>query len=267
MTQEEIIHKIEGLRQIKPSKEWVFLTKNSIIGNEGKTTFSPEKSRSFFNGLVNLLMGLKGYRVAYALAALLFALAGAGGLVNLYSMTNNEGIVGLSAVQEAARNDIELLKAKSQNLTEIAKDSQNKEDVDLAVKEVEEITKGLIAKLKKEPNLAREVAQGIVEDADKGRTYLEISGSEELKEISDVLYKTIVEQMIKDMEGAVLTESQQESLSAAKEMYNNGNYAKAMESILLIGGSAENDGESGSEEGGGNDNIDNNKEEEINEKN
>lgn len=254
MTQEELIHKIEGLRRIKPGKEWVFLTKNRIIGNEGKAVFSPEKNGNPFNEFVNLLTGLKKYRVAYVLAALLFIMAGAGGLVNLHSGTNNEGIAGLSAAQEAVRNDIELLKVKSQNLTEITKDSQKKENIDLAVKEVEEITRGLIARLKKEPNLARGVALDIVKDADKGGTYLEISGSEGLKETSDVLYKTIVEQMIKDVKGAVLTESQQESLSAAKEMYNSGNYAKAMESILLIGESAENDGESGSEEGGGDDN-------------
>lgn len=266
MTQEELTHKIEGLRQIKPRKEWVFLTKNSIIGNEEKAVFSPGKNGNLFNEFVNLLTGLKKYRVAYALAALLFILAGAGGLVSLHSGTNNEGVAGLSAAQEAVRNDIELLKVKSQNLTEITKDSQKKEDIDLAVKEVEEITKGLIARLKKEPNLAREVALDIVKDTDKGRTYLEISGSEKLKETSDVLYKTIVEQMIKDMEGIVLTESQQESLNAAKEIYDSGDYAKAMEGILLIGGSTGNDGESGSEDNSGNNNVDNNKEE-INEKN
>jgi len=40
--------------------------------------------------------------------------------------------------------------------------------------------------------------------------------------------------MIKDLEGATLTESQQEALKIAKKLYDEGKYSNALESILLL---------------------------------
>jgi len=38
MTEKELIGKIRGLRQIRPNRDWVSLTKSQILGEEKKYT-------------------------------------------------------------------------------------------------------------------------------------------------------------------------------------------------------------------------------------
>ena len=59
---------------------------------------------------------------------------------------------------------------------------------------------------------------------------------EDVKEISDILYKGIDEQMIEDFQKgkATLTLEQQEKMEEILELYNERKYAMAMEKILLM---------------------------------
>jgi len=249
MTQKEIITKIKSLKEVKPEKEWVLLTKNNVLGKEANIV-RPIHNHHERNSLFELVSSLVNPRIAFSFVAFLFVVVGITGLSGLVGFRPSSDTAALLVAQDAVKNDVELLRVKSQILSEIAAKGDEKENIALVAKEVEEIAKDLTDKVKKEPRLARNVAL----DISKNRTYLEVMGSEivgvDLKETSGVLYKTIVEEIMRDVERANLSEIQQERLSGVKKMYDSGEYAKALESILLINATERED-----ENGGASDDV------------
>ena len=170
-------------------------------------------------------------KVAYAFASFLFVAVGLFGVMK-YGFPEKSINVQMSVQSQenlvAIKSNVEEFKAKSKSLSQIAQ--SNPQDFTLAVKEVKEAAKGLTDAIKNDPALAKEVALEI----NNNKTYLDIQGGEDLKATSDELYKEIDSQMIEDLENTTLTESQQEALNIAKDLYEKGKYANALESILLL---------------------------------
>ncbi len=221
MTEQELISRLQSLKQIKPRENWVVFAKSKIF------EVKPAKS-SVFSEIMGSIFQRK---VAYAFAAFLFVVAGLFGFMNYGLPTKTIDIQVAKQSQEnlvAIKSSVEDFKVKSKNLSQIAQ--SNPKDIKLALKEVKEAAAELTNAIKNDPTLAKEVALEI----NNNKTYLDIQGGGDLKETSDILYKTIDEQMIEDLEATTLTESQQEALSIAKGLYEEGKYSNALESILLL---------------------------------
>ena len=230
MEEKELISKIQTLKQIKPKKEWVVLAKSQIVDApslKAKEYVFENKAglKGTFTGLFNSSFQRD---IAYSLAIFLFAVIGTFGLSGVIFNQNIQEEPINPVILSELRNNVENFKIKSQNLSDIAR--YQAKDVPVAVEEVRVATKELTETIKKEPKLAKEVALEI----NNNKTYLNIEGADGLKETSNDLYKTIDEQMIKDLEKATLTESQEESLKIIKDLYQKADYSNALESVLLL---------------------------------
>lgn len=234
MTEQELISKLQSLKKIKPRESWVVLAKSQILdhstslGAKNKVFEDKTVKSSVFSDILGMIFQRK---LAYALAAFLFVVAGLFGVMKYNAPNDTTDVKIVQQSQEslvAIKSDVEDFKAKSKNLSQIAQ--SNSQDITLAVKEVKEAANELTKAIKNDPQLAKEVAL----DINNNKTYLDIAGGDDLKETSDILYKTIDEQMIKDLENTTLTESQQKALNIAKDLYNERKYSSALESILLL---------------------------------
>ena len=224
MTEEQLIFKLRGLKDITPRKDWVLLVKTKILESRVMQENLEEKvSRGTF---ANVFQVITRPQLSYAFALLLFVAAGFLGIT--YFVPQNTQPTPDPAALVAVKNDVEIFKAKSQNLAQAMK--SNSQDVPLAVEEVKEVAKSLTTAIEKDPGLAKEIAL----EVNNNKTYLEGGEAEDLKETSDALYKTIDEQMIQDLENTTLTDSQQEALLIIKNLYEQGKYSHALESILLL---------------------------------
>ncbi len=229
ISEKELISKLQELRQVKPNQNWVVFTKRQILGIEAPVKAPDEAIKPSYADIISSVFSLVFQRkLAYALAVLLFVFAGTLGFLKLMPQNNVDVAEKSPAALVAIKSDVEQFKIKSKNLAEATK--YNPESVPLAIEEVKEITVELIVAIKKDPQLAKEIAL----EVNNNKTYLDIEGGSDLKEASDVLYKIIDEQMIKDLENTTLTESQQEALKIAKDLYDKGEYTSALENILLL---------------------------------
>lgn len=239
MVKEQLISKLQELKQIKPRKDWVVLAKMNVLGSdatERKTVVKPAYNWTFSN----ILRLIYQRKLTYAFVVFLFISVGMFSIAQytlpgdmLFSVKkiteqSQASLIGRSDV----KNSFENLKKRSQDLAQAVKDNREN-NISSAVKEVKDAASGLNNALAKNPALAKEVA---LEIKDNG-TLLNMLGDFEgvdLKQTSDVLYKTIDSQIIDSLQETTLTESQQKMLEEAKKLYNEGDYSGALEKILLI---------------------------------
>ncbi|MEK7664011.1 MAG: hypothetical protein AAB340_00980 [Patescibacteria group bacterium] len=229
MTEQELIKKLQSLKQIKPSQEWVFLTKNQILGNN--QTNRKAVRPNYAEGLSNFFRVIFGRQLAYSIAVLLLVLSiGTFAIIKGFLPSGGSNDVSTASLI-AIRDNVEEFKEKSKVLSSLAQSKT--EDVALVVKDVKEIAKELTIAVQKEPQLAKEIAL----EVNNNKTYLEMTGDSSLKEISYGLYEAIVKQMIKDLENTTLTESQLKTLVIIKNLFEQEKYTSALESVLLLNAS------------------------------
>lgn len=220
MNNQELINKIQGLKQIKPNQNWVSLTKAEVFNSP---VVVPMQKTIF----ANVLNVFAQKRLAYAFAMLLVAMIGT---VGYLSIPTKNGQVALknepSAQVLALRNNVAEFKAKSQILADLAQSGNSY----LVVNEVKEVARVLSSAIKQDPTLAREVAL----DINNNKTLLDIAGGNSVEEVSD-MYETIVVSLIADLHSRTLTQDQTKELERIQNyLDNNQDYATALRDILLI---------------------------------
>lgn len=227
MTEKELIGKIRELRQIKPSQDWVSLTKSQILG----------KDINQHRVLVNL------FRPAYAGLIVVFVLLGLFGfaqkslpgdlLYPIKKITEKSQAIFVSE-EERPKLNLELVNKRLEELSKIAEKNEVKK-LAPAISEfqanVSEAAKSL-TKTKK-LNVEKIVAQ--TKKLEENKKKVEALGVVigETEELDNALAQ-LVESQIKDLEGRTLTERQQSLLVEAKEDFEDGNYNQALEKILLL---------------------------------
>ncbi len=233
MTEKELISKIQGLKQIKPRKNWVILVKSDIFGLPTQTGNNIIENKAvnklnYTERLLNIFSPVFQRKFAYALAVFLFVFAGVFSFMK-YGLPQDVKVVEQSpAALTSIKSNVETFKIKSQNLAQAVRRKSN--NISLALNEVKDAAKELTNAIQKDPQLAKTVAL----DINNNKTYLDIPDGNDLRETSDALYKAIDSQMIGDLEKTTLTEDQQKTLDVIKDLYNQGKYSSALENILLI---------------------------------
>jgi len=247
MEEYRIIQKIKKLRQIEPEKDWVVLTKRQIVGFE-----NIQIKPSFTDQVLEVFQVLPGFNYKLALATIaVIAVLG--------------GTIGFS--QAALPGDLLYPVRKFVDKTGylfVSKNNQPKLGLEIANKRLEELT--MIARNNQGRNLApaiNEFRQSMVEAADKlkivngslkiteeivketgklreNREKVEALGVVvgETKELNQALSQ-LVEREIKDLESRSLTEGQKQLFEQAKQDFQDGNYEKALEGILILSYSQE----------------------------
>lgn len=234
MTDQELISKIQELKQIKPRQDWVILAKNRILEQNNveqiivkKPTFSQIFTMAF------------RHKYAFAYIVAFAVLIGAFGVVD--NSMPGDSFYGVKKMAE-----------KGQALL-ISDKGQTKRGLELANERLNDITKIVQRKSTKnlEPAITEyketvsEVAKNILKDDDIKKIAVEIRKLEdnkqkvealgvvigETKELDDAVTQ-VVSREISDMEGKALTDNQTEVLKRVKESFDAGKYSEALTIIL-----------------------------------
>lgn len=227
MTEQELISKLQGLKQIKPNAQWVSLSKNNIF--IAKPEVLKPASQWNFSNILGLMFQKK---LAYAFAVLLFAVVGIAGVLQIPGLNGSkvasEKSTAALIAQNTLKNNVEEFKVKSQILADVVK--SNYQNPDMAKKDVKDVAGKITIELQKNPELAKVVAL----DINNNKTLLDIPGGNDAVEVTDI-YKTIDEQLIADLEKVTLTEDQQKEFARIKKAYDDGgDYATILRDILLM---------------------------------
>lgn len=229
VTDLELISKLQQLRQIKPRENWVVFSKNNIFSQEA-TKSKPNYGEIFSNILRIVFQKKLAY--AYALPIILIAVGGLwvvtedGFNYNNFNISKNPSISAVS--ENTIKDNLKDFKLKTQSFVQA--NQSNPQDVLVATKEVKDATNNLINIVKTNP----EAAKAIALDVNNNKTYLDVAGSNDLKEASNDLYKAIDSQMIEDLKNTTLTDDQKKSFDFIVDLYNQGKYSSALENILLF---------------------------------
>jgi len=210
MTELELINKIKQLKQIKPEKDWVFFTKNQILGEET------------YRERVSVHFGLKPVFVAVTAVMLLFA-----GIAGFFYLTEklNE-IVEVPAEPEPAKMIVlalEDLQKQVTQATEVLKKINGPQNV-LEARNV------IVPTIEAARKVIVEVEK--IEAKEEGKV-LAVKVNE-LESALDGAVAIQAKQMIQYLETRTLTETQQEILEKAKQGYEVGNYLDALINCLFI---------------------------------
>jgi len=226
MEDEILIRKLGELKQIKPRKDWVLLTKKNIFKEEKKFLgiFSPSLRPAFPAILLLLAIGL-------------FATAG--------KSLPGEPLYAIKKFSERAQTALvpqekELslsLELANKRLEELEKITINNDVKKLApaIKEFQAAGQAVAKQVSSAKKPDKEIVMQTVK-LEEGRKRMETLGIAglELSEESDPT-KLVAEMLIKDTEERTLDEAQIIILEQAKTLYQEGNYYEAIIKISVLG--------------------------------
>jgi len=230
MDEKTLIGKIEILRQIRPRKNWVILTKKRILGEERTLAGLFLDSLRVFQGL------FFQYKLALASLILLFILGGTFAFAQkslpgeplfvIKKMTEKTRAVFVSE-KERPKVQLELANKRLEDLAKIAETN----DVRKLAPAIDEFQAN-VSEAAKNLTKAKTVGKDIIlqtQELEKNKEKIEKTlatqiGTEELENV----YKDLAEQQIKDLENSSLTESQEKILEEAKEYFEAGDYSNSL---------------------------------------
>ena len=236
MTQNELIGKIRELRQIKPRKDWVLLTKSQILGQEETPKFElfpffkPAYAGLFF---LLLLAGLIEFSQG--------ALPG-DPLYSLKRITEKAQAVFVSK-EEQPKLQLELTNKRLEELNKVAEANQVKrlapalnefETTKIAAKK--EVVNSIKNKSGKEATkVAKDIASKLNEVNENEKKVYATLNIESTGGVEQTAEKAVVEILIKDAKNSTLTEEQKADLVKVEEYYKSGDYQEALN--LFMAGS------------------------------
>ena len=258
MTNQELIQKIKELKQIKPSQNWVILTKKQILDSnvDSVDIRCPHYQISFVSVLRYMLRPKTLVPITVTLAIAIFTL-GQFSLpgeqlypVKKITETGQENL--LVSDEDKSEFYLNLAEKRAGELKEIASANQV-EKLSPAIKEYQASLKNAVDNLDARPN---EPEQTI--DMAKKMVFLEEKNQEleqelniEFEEFGELKEKTLaslkgeieniknelaglVKREIQNLENSSLTESQQTLLEEIKRLEQEGDFATAWEKIFLL---------------------------------
>ncbi len=253
MTEKELIKKIKELQQIKPSKDWVILTKEKILSkplvNEKPASITIGERFSNILSVFNVKPFLKpalATAVCFCFLIGVFSFAQnalPGDLLYSVKKIAEQAKISLASETEKPKVQLELTQKKLDELTKIAEENKGK-NLASAVQEVEKAMKDTAKSLKKvaiagnDGEIAKEIKEKFEAIEKQQETAEEILGikidSEEYDESKNSYYKILVEREIKELKDRALNPEQEELLKEAKELFDNGNYQEALAKIFIL---------------------------------
>jgi len=239
LNEDQIISKLKELKQIKPDSDWVYLTKLDVFG--------AQRPKFSFASLINEIKREErfvfSHKMAFSALTVFIAVIGVFGfalssvpgdsLFQLKKMTEYGQLYFVSSANQPKYN-LELADKRLNDLTKIA-ESNKVDKLAPAINEYQE------SKTNAVKSLIKSVDSGNIEELKSGLQEIEmkenqvkslgveLGQNEELdKELAPIVKKEILER-----ESAGLTEEELEILTNVKSEYEQGNYSKALELLLL----------------------------------
>jgi len=210
MQEKDLIRQLKAMREIKPRKDWVALTKSQILQEE-----APEKRVAFKFPAFNWK-----WAFAPAMAVLL--------IVGFLAFTRVSPEEQPMIVQDPEPTEEPVQIAEEPEIDKVA---EMVRQTDQLVASLGQLTETI----KKTPGLVEVAAEDVArveEEAAKLGQLLAVLQHEEEPAETDL--EKQVEYLIADLEARTLNEEQQEILESAKADYEAGDFDKAIEKLLEI---------------------------------
>jgi len=239
MTEAEIIRKIKGLKQIKPRKDWVALTRREIFSQEPMV--KQESPSLIWNFLARVFLN---YRIVFTtllffgvLISTAFSLAQnslPGDLLYSLKKISEKGQSFFVSQEDKPKIQLEFANKRLEELTKIAEKNQFQK-LAPAINEFQQSFSRATENLKKPKAINKEIVDQVKKlEATKEKAEALGVATGETEELTNTL-KELTEREIKDLEKRTLTDDQERILDKAKEDFETGNYTSALEKILEIG--------------------------------
>jgi len=219
ITEKEVIEKIQILKQIKPEKNWVFLTKEKILGKE--PSFFP-----FFRPAFSVLF------VSLVLLGLSFTSLPGEPFYPIKKLVEKSQKV-LVPEEEKPKVDLELANKRLEELSKVAEKNDVKKIVP-ALSEAKETVAQATKNLVKSKKLDKEIVQKTLEFETKKQKVEKVLGTKITEEETENPTKFVASYLIETLSKKDLTQDQAIILEKAKENFENRNYSKVLELLLPI---------------------------------
>jgi len=229
MTEKQLIGRIRELRQIKPRKDWVVLTKSQILGEVERERVSVSFFPLWRPALATVtVFGILFISFGFAQSSL------PGDLLYPIKKIAEKSQAVFVSEKELPKYNLEIVNKRLDELNEIAQTNQVKK-LAPAISEfqanVSEAAKSL-AKVKGQ-DVEKIVEETKKLEENKKKVEDVLATKIETEELDNALSQ-IVEIQIKDLEERTLTERQEEILAEAQNDFEAGNYSQALEKILFL---------------------------------
>ncbi len=225
MEEKEVIAKLKALRQIKPDKRWVLLTKEKILGKE-KIWFFPLIKPVYLVPFLALLLGLGGiFHLSQK------ALPGER-LYAIKKITQELKTIFVSK-EEKPKVELELTAKRLEELCQIAQNNDIRK-LPPAIKEVKETSERAAKSLKGVAKLDQEIIEKTKEIVKNKTLAQKTLGTEIETSLDKEPYKSWAEDLLKKLRESSLTENQTEMLREAQELFEKGDFVSAFLKAIEI---------------------------------
>lgn len=217
MNDKALIKKIKLLKEIKPERKWVVLTKSQILGKEQRVELNPLSFLSFLfkptyaisAATMLLIIGLVGFFVIQDRSSVQVAET---------PEPSQEMILALTGLREEINKATELLKITDQ--------PQKILEVRNVVVPTIKVARNIISELEK-----AELEKNIVTN---NELFAVRNSLDNLQDIQTSREAEIARNLIQDLRTRNLNQAQQEILDRAELAYTEGNYHQALIDAMLV---------------------------------
>jgi len=228
--EKQLINELRKLRKIEPKQEWREALKFQIL--------QEKREIGWIEAVKEILAPRRGFVYSFAYFVVLVAIVAVGLLGFVEETVPGDLLFPIKKVVENSeiflKNENDLVKSFNNRVNELQRvvNEGKKMNLPPAIGEVKnqalELTKGLRDNKVKDSQTIQEIASSL-----QSLAYIPGADLTNLPEIQ-ALYQTIVETQIADLEKRSLTSEQKQKLEEVKELYREGKYVQALESILWM---------------------------------
>ncbi len=229
MTEKELIGKIQELRQIKPRKDWVLSNKAMILGPSTGLRASESTGLFFFPYFKPALVSLVSVFVLVGLFGFAQNSLPGNFLYSIKKITEKSQALFVSD-KGKTEFSFNLADKRLEELTKIAENNQVK-NLPQAINEVQASISEAVKNLSNSSDT--QMLEKLAELGKNKQNAEQILATQIDSEELDNAYKSLTENLIKDLETRTLTEEKQEILSQMKELFEAGNFQQALELYLV----------------------------------
>ena len=245
MTEQELIQKIQLLKQIKPKEEWVISVKQRIFS---ETIEAKKQSRfSEFVNVIDFMVSRPVFKPALASLVVLGVFFGTysfsqvalpGDFLYPVRKITEKGRTFLASEHEKSAVQLGFANNRLEDLTKIAEANQGR-SLAPAIEEFRQNAVEAAQNIAKKdantnPKSVKEIAKAVKkleENKEKVEKLGVVLG--ETEELDNAL-AALVEREIKDWKSRTLSEKQTVALEEAERDFENKDYSEALEDILII---------------------------------
>lgn len=234
MVEADLAKKIQLLKDVKPRKDWVSLTKKGLFEEK-------EVNLGKYSNIVDILPRINFWRVlvpafSFCLPFIILVVSQSAlpgdTLYSVKKFTENAQTVFVSQ-SEKTNAQLGIVNKRLEELDKIASTNQV-EKIAPAMAEYQASVSEAVRNLTKAKNTdVKEIIQQAkkIEESQQKAEALGVKIDETANELNSAL-SSLADREIKDLENRTLNEDQQKLLTEAKESFEAGNYSEALEKIL-----------------------------------